>query len=621
MKTSTGYVFIVFLMIVFMILLSSTMHQANNVKSIETVLESEVHINSIKVPQNSYIYDKNGERFSTVKLEENRKYIDYEDIPELVIQAFLSTEDQQFYEHKGVDISSIVRALIVNARSNDIEEGASTLTQQVVRNIYLSHEQTYNRKLSEVLYSYQIEKDYSKSDILELYINTIYFNNGIYGFETASQTYFGKSSKELTLAELSFLAAIPANPSHYDPLTNKENTHLRQQWILNKMVEAEVITEEDMEKALLQNVEINFTEPSEHYPDYAHYIEHELKQLIASKEGYQQKMDTADEKEKVTIQKELKSRVHEILQSGVHIETSMDPVIQEQAAANLNDQLNRWNVQGAAVIIDHAKNSIAAMSGGRDYQKYDFNRAFQAFRQPGSTIKPLLVFGPYIDQTQTSLKTHISTDQFCRNDYCPSNAGGGYYGSTTIENAFAQSYNTVAVRLFDQVGISTAFSYLEKFGFSQMEPEDYSHPAAIGGFSHGMSPLELTRAYTVFSNDGHYTKARGIKQVKDNDGNVLYEWNNSSEPIWEEETNDKLRTMLQKAVTDGTGRYANIPGDNIGGKTGTTNDTFDLWFVGYNDRFTTGVWIGQDTPATLKHIQPSRPHLSLWKDIVSHLPQ
>nr|WP_275899621.1 transglycosylase domain-containing protein [Bacillus piscicola] len=558
---------------------------------------------------------------SEIRSEENRRYIRYNDIPEKVLQAFLATEDRFFYEHEGVDISAVFRAVITNSKAGNIEEGASTITQQVVRNLFLTQEQTYNRKLSEVLYAYQMEQTYSKDKILELYINTTYYQNGIYGFETASRTYFGKTSQQLSLAETAFLAAIPANPSHYDPLHHKENTLLRQQWILTKMEEAGVISKAEQEEASQESISVSYTKPRDLYPDYVVYIENELKELIASREGFTRRIKQANDEEREFVKKQLARRVKDVLKSGIHIETALDPSIQKQVIDRTDTYLNKWHVQGAAVVIDHTTHQIKAMSGGANYQKYDFQRAFQAYRQPGSAIKPLLVFGPYLDQTGKEVNSLVSTARFCHNGYCPSNAGRSFYGSVSLSHAFAKSYNTAAIRLFSETGVDTSFGYLEKFGFSKIQHGDYQYPAALGGFTYGMTPLEMTKAYTVYSNAGKYTIPRGILRVTDSKGNVIYEWKENTQKVWSPETNDKLRTMMRRVLTEGTGKRANIPNQHVGGKTGTTNNSRDFWFLGYNDRYTTGVWIGQDNPSSLARLHSAHPHLTLWKEIVTDLPQ
>lgn len=604
-----------------MIFFSYFLKEEQHAKSIEEFLTERTNIQHMPISKNSYIYDTHGDVIAVINKDMNRHYLPFEDIPNLVTEAFIATEDQDFFVHEGIDGSAVIRAFLVNAKAQTIEEGGSTITQQVARNVFLSHEQTYHRKLKEVLYAYVLEKEYSKEKILELYINTMYFQHGLYGFETASQVYFGKSSHELSLAETAFLAAIPANPSHYDPLTNKDQTHARQEWVLEKMKHSGVISETEKQAALNEDITIKYTKQSDAYPAYTTYIEHELKQLIAREDGYIERFNNVRNNKKKTekLHNQLNERVREVLQSGVHIETSLDPAIQKKAVTTAHTYLHQWQIEGAVVIIDHIQHDIIAVTAGKNYQKYDFHRGFQAYRQPGSTFKPLLVYGPFIDQKNASIYSTVQTDRFCKNGYCPANAGGHYVGRTTLENALAYSYNTASVRLLEETGIQTAFSYLKPFNFSQIGTDDYHYSAALGGLTHGVTPMELTKAYTVFSQGGQYIAPTGIQQVKDESGHVLYEQPALAELVWNKETNDKLRSMLYRVVERGTGQGVRTEGKRIGGKTGTTNNVRDLWFVGFTDRYTMGVWVGHDDSSPMTRIQASQPHIRLWKDIVPAL--
>ncbi|SFL63089.1 transglycosylase domain-containing protein [Salibacterium qingdaonense] len=617
MRMSAGYLFITLFMVMFSVLLLGALGEEKKAVSFEKTLE-DTDIKKPDIDQNSYIYDETGAVVSELSKGLNRRYLDIEKIPRTVKQAFLSTEDRHFFEHEGVDMSAVARALAVNAQAGSIEEGGSTITQQTVRNLFLTHEQSYNRKLTEVLYSYQLEQEYSKEKILEFYINSIYFQNGIYGFETAAHYYFGQSSSGLTLAETAFLAAVPANPSHYDPLTKKENTKKRQEWILTKMQETGAVSASRAAEAKKAPVELHVSETKNLYPDYTFYVEKELKELIRKKEGFARRMKKAGKEEKKDIEEELQNRVREVLSSGVHIETSLNPDLQKEVTAAVNRQLRGKNGNGAAVVLDHRTSRIKALSGGKNYEPYTFNRAFQAYRQPGSAMKPLLVYGPYMDQTGADKQNFVDAGRYCLHDYCPANAGGSYPGQVTLKTALARSYNTAAMRLFETTGIQQSFSYLESFDFSRVNADDHHYAAALGGLSRGVSLLELTKAYTTFSNKGEYRPGRAIEKVTDGDGKVLYEWGETSRSVWSEETNQELRHMLRSVITEGTGRRADPGSGEWRGKTGTTNSYHDLWFVGFNSRYTAGVWIGKDNPDTLGAKLRST-HLDLWKDITEGL--
>ncbi len=615
-KASTGWLIIILLFIGFSVLLLEVTAEVHDVQSLSQVLDGQVELDEIALSTNSSIFDQNGKLISTIFRDTNRIYLPYDDIPKLVIDAFISTEDKRFYEHKGYDSIGIARALFSNAQHGNIEEGASTMTQQLVRNLFLGHAQTYNRKMSELLYAHEIEKRYSKEEIIELYLNTIFFQNRIYGFEAASQFYFSKSSKDLTLAEVAFLSAIPNNPSHYDPLKYPEKTKLRQEWILDKMLEASSITSEQHQDALLQQINLNVQKRTDQFPDYVTYVHYELIELISQAEGFSLQLSQAGSEEaSQAIRDKLNQRVQDLLEQGIQIETALNPALQTNAVAAFDRHL-QGDIQGSGVVIDHQSAEIVAITGGRNYNKFDFHRGFQSFRQPGSTIKPLLVYAPYFEEMEIPLHSTINANHFCNGTYCPKNFGGGQYGTVSLSTAFKNSYNTPAVRILERVGVETAFSYLEKFPFSRISAKDYNLPAALGGFTHGMSPLELTRAFTTFAYQGNFIPSYAIRKVKAQDGTLLYTWDTKAVPIWSQGTNDKMRQLLSDVVTSGTGQKAQINTSYSGGKTGTTNDYNDIWFVGLTDRYTAGVWVGKDTPASLSTIYSQSPHLLIWKDIL-----
>ncbi|WP_257008316.1 transglycosylase domain-containing protein [Bacillus sp. FJAT-45350] len=617
MRIWTGVIVTILFLCGFSFVLLQVTAEMSHVKSINQVLDDHVKIEDVHLSTNSYILDRNNELISEIYRDYNRIYLPIEEIPPLVIHAFLATEDRRFFEHKGYDASAIFRAFFTNLRSNSIEQGASTVTQQLVRNYYLGHEQTYDRKLSELLYAYQLEKVYDKEEIIELYINTIFFQNGIYGFEAASRFYFNKPSNELTLGEIAFLSAIPNNPTHYNPLKHSDRTIERQKWILNKMLEVEVISNEEFNLALEETIELSVTRKVDMYPDYVTYIHHEFTQLVAEIDGFNEKLrSAATDESRNDIQQKLTIRVNELLESGVTIHTALEPSMQQKAISTVERYLPQGDIQGAVTVIDHHAHEIVAITGGKDYKKFDFHRGFQSFRQPGSSIKPLLSYGPYLAEYDVRLQSPINANNFCKNGYCPRNFGGGQYGDVTLETAFKHSYNTPAVRILDRIGIENGFSYLEKFSFSQVESGDYRLPAALGGFTYGMSSLEMSNAYTTFANNGQFQPSYGIRKVTDSMGDTIYEWNPTSKEVWDIATNDRMRTLLSKVLTEGTGRNAAISGGYAGGKTGTTSSYQDLWFIGLNDNYTTGVWVGKDKPASLQNIYSQTPHLSIWREIM-----
>lgn len=617
LRYGTGFFLIIMFVFIFSFSFIGVNNELNAIQSIDQILEDHISKNDFDLKKNSYMYDSNGNVISEIFSSENRIYLPYDLIPQTFKEAFIATEDRQFFAHKGFDMNGITRAIFANAESGSIEQGGSTITQQLVKNTYLNNERTYNRKLTELLYSYQLEKLFSKEEILELYLNSIYFQNGVYGIEAASYYYFSRPAIDLTISEVAFLSAIPNNPTIYNPLENPENTHRRKEWILKKMQEMNFISEEDFEAYKAEPITLEVKQKVDLFPDYVTYIHHEFELLVGEEEGFHEKINkakTKEQKDQYIIERKL--RVEEHLANGVHIYTALDPSIQNKAIQAVESHLPIKDMQGALVSINHNNQTIVALTGGKDFKKFDFHRGYQAYRQPGSAIKPLLVFAPYLAETRVNINSSVNAAPFCKNGYCPKNYGGAVYGTTTIEWAFKHSYNTAAARMLNQIGVEKGFSYLDKFDFTNIVPSDYHLPSALGGLTYGVTPLEMTNAYTAFGNGGTYYPGRGIKKVVDGNGKLLFEWKQTGELIWDKETNTKMRSLLSKVVTEGTGKTAHFPSPYIGGKTGTTNSYHDLWFVGLNEEYTTGVWVGYDTPKNLQNVRTTNPHLLIWRDIM-----
>lgn len=588
--------------------------EVKQMKSLDQVLDKNIDLKEISLVQNSYMYDRDGSLVSEiVSDDENRVLVPFKKIPEEVKQIFLTSEDRHFYEHKGFDFMGMVRAAASNVKDKKIDQGASTITQQLTRNLYLSHERSFSRKLTELAYSYQLEKKYSKNEILEAYLNTIYFNNGVYGVGSAAEFYFSKPLKSLTLGEMAFICAIPNNPTLYDPLKHFDYTKSRQERLLKGLKNAGVITDKELKKAVKQKIKLDVEEKEDKYPDYVSYVNDEFTQLVSESEGFDKRLQKASGKQKDKIENELSARVSTLLKDGVKIYTALDPYMQNQVVAQMNSKLPYAGVQGGAAVINHQTHQVVALSGGKNYRKYDFNRAYQAYRQPGSSIKPLLDYGPYIEQTGATASSTIDAGKFCSRDYCPQNYNNRTYGTVTLDTAFKNSYNTPAIRMLDRVGIQKAFSYIEPYHFSKLVNSDYLLPAALGGFTHGMTPLEMTKAYTTFGNSGSYSPSHAITKVTDLKGKTIYKWNDKATQIFSVRTNMQLKKLMSSVVKSGTGKKAYFKAPYIGGKTGTSNDYHDMWFVGLTDTYTMGVWVGKDTPSSVEYLHSISPQLSIWK--------
>lgn len=552
--------------------------------------------------------DQNGDIFSEVYVEW-RTPLPLTEIPSFVQQLFLESEDEEFYTHRGYNISAIIRAFVVNAQADAKRQGGSTITQQLIRMQYLSTDKTYERKIVELLYAAELEKRMTKEEILEAYLNEMYFGNRVYGIGSAAIYYFNRPLHALNEAEMAFIAAIPNNPSRYDPLTNFEATKKRQERLLDTMLKNDVLTATEVEQFKQMPIELSLKAKTNDFPMYSDYVMNELKELIAQEEGFANQLaSTEDKSEKEMIQAAFREKLSQVLKSGIIIETALHPAKQRMDERALTNLLQSGNLQAGAAVIDNEKREIVSIFGGREYVSTGFHRAFQAVRQPGSAIKPLLVYGPLFENYPYTGKTVVNSGPICIQSYCPKNVGGYTYGMTTIQEAFRHSHNTTAVRMLQLVGVSNAFSYLEPFHFQSVSSRDWNYSAALGGFENGMTPLELASAYTSFI-DGTYQTPRAIRSVTTTDGEILYEWSDSSIEVWSPSTVATMRILLEDVVRNGTGKGVTQRTHYTGIKTGTTDSYNDLWTAGLNQKYTTAVWLGYDKPGSIQFASQQKRHL------------
>lgn len=553
--------------------------------------------------------DQHGQTFSEVYIEW-RTPLTLSEIPSFVQQLFLASEDEEFYTHRGYNISAIIRAFVVNAQADAKNQGASTITQQLIRMQYLTTEKTYERKVVELLYAAELEKRMTKEEIFEAYLNEMYFGNRVYGIGSAATYYFNRPLHTLNEAEMAFIAAIPNNPSRYDPLVNFEETKKRQERLLDTMQKSGILTVEEIIQLKEMPIHLSLKGKKSDFPMYSDYVMHELKMLIAEQDGFTKQLAAADEAyEKEALQAAFNEKFSQVLKNGIVIETALRPEKQKMDEQALSHLLQSRNLQAGAAVIDNEKREIVSLYGGRGFTSTEFHRAFQAVRQPGSAIKPLLVYGPLFESTPYTRKTVVNSGPICIGSYCPKNVGGGVYGMTTIQDAFRHSHNTSAVRMLQLVGVEQAFSYLEPFNFQSISQKDWNYAAALGGFEKGMTPLEMASAYTSFI-DGTYRTPRTIRAVKTVDGEPLYEWDDSFVEVWSSPTVASIRTLLEDVVLNGTGRGVSHKTGYTGIKTGTTDNYNDLWTAGLNNQYTTAVWLGYDNPTSIQFASQQKKHLS-----------
>lgn len=580
--------------------------------------------NTFKASQTSLVYDCDGKLLSTLKGEKDVYYLDIDDIPYHVKTAFICTEDKKFYSHNGIDIKGIMRAAKAIITDRKISQGGSTITQQLARNIYLNYEKTWQRKVEEMFIAMELEKIYDKSEILEFYINNIYFANGYYGIQAASKGYFNHNVKDLSLSQMAFLCSIPNNPSLYDPVTNMENTMKRRDRVLLAMKDSKKITEEEYEEAIAE--EIVLERPKKEKNNYVEtYIYYSATRKLMEKKGFEFKYWFEDEEEKKEYDEAYRAMYEECQKSlftdGYQIYTSINLSLQEQLQNAVNEGLadftetneeGTYLLQGAATCIDNASGRVVAIVGGRqqEFVGYTLNRAYQSFRQPGSSIKPILVYTP-IFETGKYNPSSIVMDE--KTEDGPKNSGNSYEGAITLRRAVTQSKNTVAWNLFKEVTPKAGLAYLEKMKFSKLDKEDESLSIALGGFTTGVSPVEMASAYATLANDGVYRDPNCIVKILDANGEVLVGSNQEETVVYKENAARTMTDVLTGVLTEGTGKGLGIEGVMLAGKTGTTNDNKDGWFVGYSPYYTTSVWVGYDIPKKLKGLSGASYPGKIWK--------
>lgn len=617
MRQAFGYIIVLLCFPLIWILYSFIHSEILTASEFKESLKEAIPLNTPVITSPIVLLDKDKEIFSEDYVEW-RDPLPLESIPLFVQEVLIQSEDAEFYNHIGFNFSAIFRAVFANAAANSSDQGASTITQQLVRLRYLSTEKTYERKVTELVYAYEMEKQTEKDEILENYLNEIYFSNQVYGIGAAATYYFGKPLNELTEAQQVFITAIPNNPSLYNPLENFEATKKRQELLIEVLVKNNKISAEHGNSLKNEPIVLQTKTKKQLYPVYSTYVLDELKSLISSNEGFQQKIESAsNEQQAVFLKNELQTRVNEVISQGLIVHTALDPHKQKEDVTYIDKLLDRTNdLQAASIVINNETREIVSMFGGKDYKKFDFNRANQAVRQPGSALKPLLVYGPVFEMTSLTPNNEISGGKLCIMSYCPQNYGGAIYGNVSLKQAFRFSHNTPAVRLLQTVGIEEAFAKLEQFQFNHLVPGDHTYPAALGGLTNGVTVLEMADAYTGFIN-GMYKPAHAIQKVTNKNGDSLYEWQEEKIEVWSPTTVHTMRDLLADVVANGTGKGISVQSSYIGAKTGTTNDFYDYWITGLTDTYTAAVWIGYDMPKNMKPIESKKIHHKIFNQIMN----
>ena len=477
------------------------------------------------------IYDTDGNELCTMRESKDMYYVDIGQIPDTLQKSFVVMEDKDFYKHKGIDFKAIIRAVIANTENDEIVQGASTITQQLAKNIFLSLEDTWQRKVKEIFVAWDLEKKYTKDQILEFYLNNIYFSNGYYGVGAAARGYFDKEVSELTVAEQVFIAAIPNNPTRYNPLTNYDNTVGRRDLILGKLYENDMInsmnyyTALDTQVVLAQQPEVSKNNSVETYA--RHCATESMMQANGFVFRTNFNNDDDYEQYKEIYENSYTLFQQKLLSGGYKVYTSINMDVQQMLQDAVDDNLKGYTaekdgvyeMQAAATCIDNSTGNVVAIVGSRtqDLEGYTLNRAYQSYRQPGSSIKPIIDYVPYLEKGNTP--DTIVQDEYIQDG--PKNADGTYMGSITLRTAVSLSRNTVAWNVLKELTPKAGSSYLLNQGFHKVWMDKEYNAIAIGGFTYGVSTEEMAGAYATIANEGEYRRVTCVTQKKEKRGRIL----------------------------------------------------------------------------------------------------
>jgi penicillin-binding protein 1A len=527
------------------------------------------------------IYSSDGTLLAKLYDEENRVIVPLREIPLHVQQAVISMEDQRFYEHFGIDIKGILRAIASYFDKSLVKGGASTITQQLARNLFLTPDVKISRKIDEWILSIKIERKFSKAKILELYLNQVYWGHNSYGVEAAARTFFCKSVKDLNLAEASLIGGLLSSPEVYSPLRNFKLAKWRQSLTLNNMVKNGFIKKEEAEKAKNQDIKLCSIKRSYKmlYPYFTSYVIEILKEKYGEN----------------TLRK-----------AGLKVYTTIDKKAQELGEKLINEEISKLKLtnnitQGALVSIDPNTGFIKSIVGGISYEKSQFNRITQAKRQPGSAFKPFVYLTAFkeglLKPNSIIVDSPISYPD-SNGVWSPKNYDGSYYGALTVKDAIKYSRNTTAVKTLDNVGVDKVIETCKILGIESYIPPNLS--IALG--SAELTPLELATAYGVFATGGKKVKSvTPILRIEDRNGNIIENYNYQDiEEVYDSKAIQMLNECTRAVVESGTGTAAKLKDRPVAGKTGTTSDHKDSWFVGYIPQLVTLVWIGNDDNSRMK---------------------
>jgi len=500
-----------------------------------------------------------------------------EDFPDFLKKSVVAVEDKRFYEHAGLDARSIGRAILKNIQAGSKAEGGSTITQQLARTLFLNQEKTYIRKIKEVFFATALEEKYGKDAILNMYLNEIYMGRGCSGMACAAHTYFNRDLSQLNQGQICMLTGMIQAPEFYAPERNYDGMKQRQETVIEVLVEQDIITEAEGEQIKAQPLNIQpYVPEGGRHPYLTVYIRKQVEDLLGSKGVYQ---------------------------AGLKIYTTIDRRMQEAAERSVSSQVKSLLARGinahdmALVSIDPSTGGIKALVGGPDFLQNQLDMAILP-RQPGSSIKPLY-YAAAIDEDIVDPEMMINNKPRDFGNYIPHNHIASAPEEVSVRDALAKSENVASVEIMNMVGVETASSYIRKFGVTTLKPEDQHLALALGGMNDGISPLEMANAFAVFADKGEYHRYFSITKIEDASGKVINENSSDSWRVISEETADTMDELLQGVVNYGTGTGARIA-IRSAGKTGTTTDSRDLWYIGYTSELSTAIWSGNSSGAVVK---------------------
>lgn len=592
---------------------------------------------TFKPEGSTYIYDTDENIIAKMHGDQDAEYIEYDNIPQTVIDAFVAVEDQTFWDNPGIDMKGIIRVGVNYIKTHgDEAHGASTITQQLARNAFLTREVSLERKAKEMLISLKLTKKYTKKQIMEFYCNDICFANAYYGIEAAAKGYFGKSCKDLSISQLAYLCAIPNSPSYYDPYKYPERALERRNKILKDMLDLGTLTQSEYDEAIAEKITIS----KQHidFKDYQTTFASDCAtKYIMKEDGFNFKYAFDNSSDYTNYKKdyteEYDNAYHKLVTGGYKIYTTLDSTKQSDLQSVLDNDLSFsdslsadtgvYDLQGAMTVIDNSNGKVVAIIGGRTASgnsadssvNYSLNRAYQSNRQPGSSIKPLIVYTPALENgyTPDSIVYNIDIDEAKKKGADVQALRGK---ALTLRSALEQSLNGVAWQVFDALTPEVGLQNIVDMEYSKICPDDYYDAAALGGLTYGVTTVEQASGYSTLENHGEYREPTCISSIIDSTGKDIYN-EYETKRVYDSDAADTMTDMMTGVLTKGTAasmKWYKSTDMVAACKTGTTNDSKDGWLCGYTPYYTIAVWVGYDQPKTLNNLYGGTYPAQIWKD-------